>query len=73
MIDHIDGRAVVHLWHQRNDASTLGNPYCPDRLGMLKRLNTLTSEGLRLQCDFQRQIMGHPGKYEQTAAENPVR
>jgi len=68
----MEGRAAIHLWHERNDASTFGNLHYPDNLGMLKRLATLTDDGLRFQCDLQRQIMGHPGKYEWAAAANPV-
>ncbi len=68
----MEGRAAIHLWHERNDASTFGNPHYPENLGMLKRLATLTDDGLRFQCDLQRQIMGHPGKYEWAAAANPV-
>lgn len=68
----LEGRAAIHLWHERNDASTFGNPHYPNNLGMLKRLATLSDDGLRFQCDFQRQIMGDPGKYEQGVEKNPV-
>ncbi len=60
----LEGRAAVHLWHERAALTTLGNPHRPNNLQMLKRLASATDNELRFQCDLQRQIMGHPGKYE---------
>jgi predicted glycosyltransferase involved in capsule biosynthesis len=60
----LEGRAAVHLWHERSDASTFGNPHYPNNLRMLQELAGAPDDSVRFLCDLQRQIMGHPGKYE---------
>jgi predicted glycosyltransferase involved in capsule biosynthesis len=68
----LECRAAIHLWHERNDISTFGNPYYPNNLRMLQDLATAPDESLRFQCDLQRQIMGNPGKYDIAANEKTV-
>ncbi len=68
----LQGRAAVHLWHERGELSTFGNPHYPNNLRMYRELASAPDEALRFQCDLQRQIMGNPGKYANAVALNAV-
>jgi predicted glycosyltransferase involved in capsule biosynthesis len=68
----LEGRAAVHLWHERSELSTFGNPHYPNNLQMLKELAGAQDDALRFQCDLQRQIMGNPGKYGSVQVPNNV-
>lgn len=68
----LEGRAAIHLWHERSDASTFASPNYPNNLRMLKDLAVAPDESLRFQCDLQRQMMGSPGKYEVGMGLNPL-
>ncbi len=68
----IEGRAGIHLWHERSEASTFGNQHYPNNLHMLKNLMNAPEDAFLFQRDLQRQIMGNPGKYETLVKKIPV-
>lgn len=63
-IAEVEGRAALHLWHERGAIGTFGNPHYPNNLRLLDALRAAPDNALRCLCDTQRQIMGNPGKYE---------
>jgi predicted glycosyltransferase involved in capsule biosynthesis len=68
----LEGRAAIHLWHERSEASTFGNQHYPNNLHMLKNLMNAPEDAFLFQRDLQRQIMGNPGKYETLLKQNSV-
>lgn len=60
----VEGRAALHLWHPSDQASTFGNPHYPGNRARLDDLGAMNARSFRFLCDVQRQVMGHPGKYE---------
>ena len=68
----LEGRAAVHLWHERGDLATFGNPHYPNNLRMLQEVTQASAESLRFQSDLQRQIMGNPGKYQAAMPAMPA-
>lgn len=64
----VENRCALHLWHPREELSTFGNPHYPNNLQRLRWVRHAEDAELRFLCDVQRQIMGHPGKYEGAAA-----
>jgi len=68
----LEGRAAIHLWHERSEASTFGNQHYPNNLDMLKNLMHAPDDVFLFQRDLQRQIMGNPGKYEALVKKTPV-
>ena len=61
----VQGRTALHLWHAREHATTFGNAHYQANLKRLAALQALPDNEFRFMSDVQRQIMGHPGKYEQ--------
>lgn len=70
----VQGRVALHLWHHREQATTFGNPHYAANRARLDDLAAMPDQAFRFMCDVQRQIMGHPGKYEQMspAAGHPA-
>ena len=68
----LEGRAAVHLWHERGDLATFGNAHYPNNLRMLQEVAQAPADTLRFQSDLQRQIMGNPGKYQAAMPEKSV-
>lgn len=60
----VQGRTALHLWHARQPEMTFGNPHYQNNLARLHDLRDMPDPAFRFLCDVQRQIMGHPGKYE---------
>jgi glycosyltransferase involved in cell wall biosynthesis len=63
----LENRCALHLWHARDELVTFGNPHYPDNVQRLRWATQADDAELRFLCDVQRQIMGHPGKYERAA------
>lgn len=64
----VQGRVALHLWHPREHGATFGNPHYSANRARLDDLAAMPDQAFRFMCDVQRQIMGHPGKYEQMSA-----
>jgi glycosyltransferase involved in cell wall biosynthesis len=66
----VEGRVALHLWHPSNRTSTFGDPNYPSNRARLQELGAMSAPSFRFLCDVQRQIMGHPGKYEHCLSQN---
>lgn len=67
MLGQVEGSTALHLWHEKSQSSTFSQPHYASNLAMVNALATLDDASFRFQCEVQRQLMGHPRKYELAA------
>ena len=66
-LGQVEGSTALHLWHAQDRSTTFAQPHYADNLAMAKALTALDDSAFRFQCEVQRQLMGHPRKYELAA------
>jgi len=67
VLGQVEGSTALHLWHAQDRGTTFDQPHYAGNLERLESMSTLDESGFRFQCEVQRQLMGHPRKYELAA------
>jgi N-terminal domain of galactosyltransferase len=67
VLGQVEGSTAQHLWHAQDDSTTFAQPHYASNLAMLKSLASIDDAAFRFQCEVQRQVLGHPRKYELAA------
>ena len=70
-LGQVQDSVALHLWHPQDRAATFDQPHYAGNVALAKALTTLDETTFRFQCEVQRQLLGHPRKYELAAL--PVR
>jgi GT2 family glycosyltransferase len=66
-LGQVEGSTAQHLWHAQDDSTTFAQPHYSNNLAILKSLASIDDAAFRFQCEVQRQLLGHPRKYELAA------
>lgn len=63
-LGQVKDSTAIHLWHPQSTASTFEQPNYACNLKMLQELMACDAVQFKFMCELQRQLAGHPRKYE---------
>jgi predicted glycosyltransferase involved in capsule biosynthesis len=70
-IGKVQNSTAVHLWHPQTRATTFEQPHYACNLSIVQELAAFDSVQFKFLCELQRQLAGHPHKY-QLATHDPL-
>ena len=63
-VGKVEGSVALHLWHPQTKATTFDQPHYASNLKMVQELAACDATQFKFLCELQRQLAGHPHKYE---------
>lgn len=63
-LGQVKDSTAIHLWHPQSNATTFEQPNYACNLKMVQELMACDPAQLKFMCELQRQLGGHPRKYE---------
>ncbi len=70
-VGKVQGSTGLHLWHPQSKATTFDQPHYACNLKMVQELAACDATQFKFLCELQRQLAGHPRKYE-LATQDPL-
>jgi len=63
-LGQVKDSTAIHLWHPQSTATTFEQPHYACNLKMVQELIACDPVQFKFMCELQRQLAGHPRKYE---------
>ena len=70
-VGKVQGSTGLHLWHPQSQATTFDQPHYASNLKLVQELAACDPAQFKFLCELQRQLAGHPRKYE-LATHDPL-